>query len=343
MYPSFLKGNRFILRGTNKVLAKIPEWVFHPRNACGIMPQLKIYNCHNNFQKSFIGQQDDCRSYLIQACQIRNHSIFSRRDRKDSDHGQPWHNDPTFMEDASPEEKEIWLKSMLANDRFKQDNVTGKYEIDHSGIRIDSGAYLFVLKALSASAINSAPQKCEEILSKLERKFDAARHMYDIEIARGQNMNQQNMDTIREIFLDLKPTTECYNEVIRAWSKAHKPIIARAERWLDTLRHNRNYLDISLRESDEMNQDNHDLDIIRKAIASSESYNLFLNVVSKGTDKKKQRLIANAEKAKTLLGEMMTLYDNTKDSSIQPNTESFNYVLRKFEVLANFVALSELS
>ena len=266
---------------------------------------------------------------------IRNHSIFTKQQSiKHNIDQKPWKNDPFFMEDASPEEKEQWLKSMIMNDRLKQ-NENGKYEIDMNhngtgtGTGIDSTAYLFVLKALSTSTINSAPQKCEEIMSKLERKFDAAREIYH-DMNKNNNISYKfdtntSIELAKEIVHDLKPTTECYNEVIRAWSNAKNPVIARAERWLDTLRRNRNF------HNDNNNNNNQDIELLPPdAIATTETYNLFLKILSKGNAKKSQVLIDNATKAKSLLGEMITIHDEMEDERVQPNIESFNYVLSKF-------------
>ena len=62
--------------------------------------------------------------------------------------------------------------------------------------------------------------------------------------------NEVLRNDIEKLVLDLQPTVECYNEVIRAWSNTHKPIIARTERWLDTLRRNREYHNKSARNND---------------------------------------------------------------------------------------------
>lgn len=261
---------------------------------------------------------------------VRNHSIFKRQPKDDD---QPWHNNPSFMEDSSLEEKEQWLKSVISKDRFKQNEIDGKYGIELSGLRVDSEAYLFLLRALSQSDVNSAPQKCEQIMSKLERKFNAAKELYDDMVAKNES-DQQSISIMRDIVLDLKPTTECYDEVIRAWSNTHKPIIARTERWLDTLRRNREYHNKSRNQPSDK-KSNVQLDefehlVQSKAMATTESYNLFLKTISKGNATKSQVLIRNATKAKSLLGEMMTIYDETGDSNVQPNTESFNYVLREY-------------
>ena len=62
-----------------------------------------------------------------------------------------WHS-PYFMEDASTEEKEEWLNSLIRNDDE----------------RLDSQAYLVVLKDLAQSNQSGSPHTAEEWMRKLE-------------------------------------------------------------------------------------------------------------------------------------------------------------------------------
>ena len=106
------------------------------------------------------------------------------------------------MEDASTEEKEEWLNSLIRKDDE----------------RLDSQAYLVVLKDLAQSNQSGSPHKAEEWMRKLEAAAAAA----------AKQPQQQR----------LQPTVECYNTVIQSWANTGEDAsisAIRAERWLSKL------------------------------------------------------------------------------------------------------------
>lgn len=243
---------------------------------------------------------------------------------------KPWYNS-NFMVNASPQEKEQWLRSLMDMATIRQNSIDGKYILDTNGIDLDSYAFQIVLESWSTSGINGTPQKCEEIISRLERLYDAVKKMMDeVRITNSSvTIEKENYDLIQKLFIDLQPTTQCYNEVIRAWSLSNQPIIARAERWLDTMRRNREY-HIQLRKEDDGVSSINNESIDNIVLPNTESYNLFLSIISKGNTKKRYDLINNATKAQHLLQEMINIKQEMGNDTAQPNTDSFNYVIRKF-------------
>lgn len=257
-------------------------------------------------------------------------SLFTNRlSNNNNINDRSWRN-PTFMIDESPQEKEKWLKSMLEKANFRLNNADGTYIIDDKGVQIDSYAYLLVLKSWSDSGMNQAAQKCEEILSRLERHYDAANKMNnDLQSSRSKERckHDNTCVLIEKMLMDLQPTVECYNEVIRAWSNTNKPIVARAERWLDTLRRNRDYRYQMKKGIAEDSPDDSSLHNV--TVPNTESYNLLLSILSKGNEKKNRILVDNATKAQNLLQEMISIQEQFGDDTAQPNTDTFNYVIRK--------------
>jgi len=263
-----------------------------------------------------------------------------------------WHS-TAFMKHEKTQEKEKWLLTFMNEQNiFRQDPTSGKYKLyPNKGVNehLDSTAYLNVLKAYSSSKnINNSPQKCEEILNLLERHFNAAidyhrnllsKQKYD-NVGRGhkQSKYKEELNEIVKVIHNLKPTTECYNEVIRAWSNSKKPIIARAERWFNSMKRNRDYIiRTSTQEAStdrDSSQENEKLYYTYpQVIPNTESYNLMLNLLSKGYSKRKTELMNYANKSNEMLREMIVIQekentDKLVHARVQPNTESFNYVLR---------------
>ena len=105
------------------------------------------------------------------------------------------------MEDATIEEKEKWLNSLIQN----------------NDERLDTHAYLVVLKDLAKSNQSGSPHRAEDWMRKLEAA--AATHP------------------------KLQPTVECYNNVIQSWANSGDDAsisVVRAERWLSKLGNNAN-------------------------------------------------------------------------------------------------------
>jgi hypothetical protein len=179
------------------------------------------------------------------------------------------------MNDASVEAKEAWLES-----------------IDQTDSRVDSTAYLVVLKALGRSKRSGSPQRAEELIRKLERKAAS-----------------------QPSWPHLQPTLDCYNAVIHAWANSREDAylsINRAERWLNKLRQKGRKEQPAL-------------------APNTDSYNAFLDACSKGRVGRRDAHLAreHAMKAQALLEEMIRQQESLgPESPVIPNTESFNYVIR---------------
>mmetsp|Transcript_813 Transcript_813/g.1286 ORF Transcript_813/g.1286 Transcript_813/m.1286 type:complete len:822 (-) Transcript_813:1477-3942(-) len=315
--PCPLNHGKFLARHT-----KSKECSLLPVDERSAIGESNYADSHVNSKRHFIER----RRYL---------SIFSEAIKQNRD--KYWHNE-SFMKDSSPEEKDRWLKNILNDEAsFRQNGVDGHYVFHESGLQIDSTAFLFVLKAWSSSNLNTAPQRCEEIISRMERIHAAAKaYQEDWNVTNNSNLkNERNENDVQKFVFHLQPTVECYNEVIRAWSNAKNPIVARAERWLDTMRRNRDYINELQKRMKGNVEGNYTQSNINEeryvdcaAIPNTESYNLFLSIVSKGHVKKTLLLRDNADKARYLLQEMIDIHKESGDDIAQPNTDSFNYVLR---------------
>ncbi len=298
------------------------------------------YQVQKRYGQNYGMQRNQCDFYNKlggeKRCKVGNKkfstSLFTKRtsiNNNSNKHHLSWRN-PIFMIDESPQEKEKWLKSILEKANFRLNNADGTYIIDEKGVQIDSYAYLLVLKSWSHSGMNQAAQKCEEILSRLERHYDAANKMNnDLQSSVGKERGKYDNTyvLIEKILMDLQPTVGCYNEVIRAWSSTNKPIVARAERWLDTLRRKRDY-SYQMKKGIAVDSPD-DSSLHNVTVPNTESYNLLLSILSKGSEKKNRILVDNATKAQNLLQEMISVQEQFGDDTAQPNTETFNYVIRK--------------
>jgi len=180
------------------------------------------------------------------------------------------------MEDATIEEKEAWLESTIESDD-----------------RIDSHAYLVVLKDLAKSNQSGSPQKAEGWMRRLEIK------------ASLQPSSPQ-----------LQPTVDCYNAVIQSWAHSREDSslsLIRAERWLNKM----------TKKTEEDTQ--------HTVTANTESYNSFLDACSKGRGGRRNAPLAreHAKKAQETLEYMIAQQELLgPESPVIPNTESFNYVIR---------------
>ena len=187
-----------------------------------------------------------------------------------------WHH-PSFMEESPIEDKEAWLESVIQSDP-----------------RIDSAAYLVVLKHLAKSNESGSPQRAEEWMRRLESK------------AASQPSSPH-----------LQPTVDCYNAVIKSWANSREDAslsVIRTERWLSKIKK-------------KPNEDGQHENVT----ANTDSYNAFLDGCSRGRDGRRRAANARnyAKKAQETL-EFMISQNKLMgpESPVIPNTESFNYVLR---------------
>lgn len=292
-------------------------------------------HCEENHFKRKLGRIKSCSS------DTNSYNRWSTVTTKSSSAAinREWH-DPNFMNDATPQEKEQWLKSILEKDTIVNEDMTAMID-DSKQTRPDSIAFQIVLQSWSTSNLPNAPQKCEEIMSRLERYHSIIKNIHVDIVKQSNNGSKERdnieimMNTYEQFIKNTKPTTECYNEVIRAWSQSINPIIVRAERWLDTMRRNRDYNQQRRQQHDVKDDDDYKHAYYYEAIPNTESYNLFLSIVSKGRSKKNKELIDNASKAQQLLQEMIRLNEQSDNDTVQVNTDSFNYVIRKYCAIKN--------
>jgi hypothetical protein len=230
-----------------------------------------------------------------------------------------WHS-PSFMEDASTEEKETWLSSLIQNDDE----------------RLDSHAFLVVLKDLARSNQSGSPQRAEEWMRRIDAV--AARH------PREQR---------------LQPTVECYNQVIRSWANTGEDAsisAIRAERWLSKLGNDANtesynaFLDscsagrggrrsyatarkraLKAQETlDYMIQQYEQLGADSPVIPNTESFNHVIRAFTRIRDD------ATVAHQVMIILKQMTEYQrkDPENSPIKPNTKSYTMTLDAFAIAA---------
>jgi len=217
-----------------------------------------------------------------------------------------WHN-PSFMEGNSADEKEIWLTSHM---------------LERTDKELDSAAYLLVIDGWARSGATGAAQKAEKWLVDLERRY---RNTLCSE-------NEGTSPNFPVCSSKLEPTIDCYNSVIFAWAKSSESIATiRAERWLSKVKQAMNDVD-STKE---------DMPTTSARLGpNTNSYNFFLDCLSKGCSKASSDLQSNAEKAEQTLGEMIKL-QKVRGDRVNPNTDSFNYVLRAWTRCRNEVSIAD--
>jgi hypothetical protein len=164
--------------------------------------------------------------------------------------------------------------------------------------RADPQAFLVVLRALVGSGLPDAAIRAERWVRRLERH--------------AEDVLAEDPSSASVPF----PTPECYQCVIEAWGCADNedPAIAitRAERWL--LKHD-NSPNPSLR-------------------PNTACFNAFLDACSKGRAHKqgthnRNLVVLHARKAESTIQHMIARHkEYGKESTVAPNTDSFNYVIR---------------
>lgn len=158
---------------------------------------------------------------------------------------------------------------------------------------LDAAAFFIVIDGWARSGANGAAQKAEKWLVALERRHS--------ELMRSQNQGVAECTTAQ--ISKLGPTIDCYNSVILAWARSGESIaVVRAERWLSKA---------------------------KQLGPNTDSYNYFLDCISKGCSASPIELLSNAKKADQTLREMINMKEQTK-GQVEPNTESFNFVLRSW-------------
>lgn len=184
-----------------------------------------------------------------------------------------------------------WHRPTFMNDASAETKEAWLESIDQTDSRVDSTAYLIVLQALGQSSHSGSPQRAEEWIRRLERKA-------------GTQPSSPH----------LQPTVACYNAVIDAWANSREDAhlsIRRAEHWLSKLKQKAKE---------------------QPALApNTDSYNSFLNACSKGRGGRRDANVArkHAMMAQDTLEEMIKQQELLgPESSLNPNTESFNYVIR---------------
>ena len=158
---------------------------------------------------------------------------------------------------------------------------------------VDRKAFLVVLRAVAESGVPDAPLRAEKLVRKLEK-------LYYAEISVSPADDNQKRRT------ELQPNAECYRRVIDAWANAEKEDIK-----------------ISLIRAEKMLQTHRKSDTL--------CYNAFLDLCTKGRGRKTSKHIAteNAMKAERVLGFMIDdRIRHGSQSSIAPNLDSFNFVIR---------------
>ena len=274
----------------------------------------------NNLSAAFIGSMSH-NSTLPSPIHVmkRRNSLLSNflNSNKNVDSNMEWHH-PSFLQEESVHVKDNWLSTLL-----KQD-LKERHKGHYSSHGIDVAAYYLVMDAWATSGEAGAPQKTEEWLSRLERHYEAISYptgesaKRDIDKRSGNNIHGKGFDCKSR----MQPTTACYNAVLRAWALSKDPIIPRAERILDKLKHNRT-----------LNKERHGNSNVSTNPSSlpepnTESYNLLLRIFSKGHLKRPNALMESAERAQETLKEMLVESEDLGNQAIEPTTESFNYVLR---------------
>ena len=220
---------------------------------------------------------------------------------------------------ASLEEKERWLQAQLST--FSDSATT-----DPNEITVTREHFVLVLQDLAnqASTVPGCAVRAERWLGRLERLAAAVAEKYNNHY--NENHDDSNTDaalssssssssSLPVSVQALMPDATCYRLVIQAWadSNGEDPniVVTRARRWL-------------MKHVDSPNVDQR---------PDTESFNAFLNAVSKGRAHKGARAhSAVIEHAKLAQETLQSMVEDRKAlgqvSRIAPDIDSFNYVIR---------------
>lgn len=253
-----------------------------------------------------------CQRFFTEKVKIphRNFSVF--KNLSSTLVAGDWHS-PSFMEGESAEAKEQWLSSLILNRE------------DHE---LDSAAHFVVIDGWAQSGANGAAQKAEEWLVTLERHHNDFLHSQNVGTA-GNSVSNSRAHNSR-----LEPTIDCYNSVIFAWARSGESIaVIRAERWLNKVKQ-------AMVDAQSTKANLHDFPTSSVMLGpNTQSYNFFLDCLSKGCSKTQVELRLNAVKADETLREMIEARQNSHGDRVVPDTNSFNFVLRAWTRCRNDVSI----
>lgn len=224
-----------------------------------------------------------------------------------------WH-DRNFMKNYPIEDKELWLENQINRVAKSSDNAM-----------LDVEAYNFVMKswAREATSNKAAAFHAEKWLLRLRQEYNRSESWTEEE--QPTKYSDSNLVIPPS---HIQPNAESYNAVLEAWSKSSDLVaVIRSERWLSELCKSTNMLSIEdMGPSDEKSmQSNRDSTISEGP--TTESYNYYLAILSKGIGKTKQDIQRNAVKAEQTLRKMIAQWEKFQNVRHAPNTDSFNYVM----------------